>query len=190
LIYAGFREYRFEMPDKPRTTYLLRQCYAAVHERLRARTNAYGLAPGEYKALSVIAERASCSSADLARTSEVTPQAINQLVIALERREMIRRSAQEGNRRIALITLTETGRAALAGCDRSAEALDDELFGGLGKSELAELRATLLKTLRIAIEPKATSGLARHAPNRGPGESRKRQAPLLTRQTHSARKKQ
>ena len=142
-----------EVAISTRTTYLLRQSYSAVYERLKALTGTHGLAPGEYKMLSVIAASESCSSADLARTNEVTPQAVNQLVTGLERRKMIRRFAHEENRRVVLVALTEQGRAAVAACDEAAEALDAALFGALAPTELEVFRAVLVKTAQLARGP-------------------------------------
>ncbi len=69
-----------------------------------------GVTALQYTALTVLARRDGLTSAELARNSFVTPQAMADLVTALERGGLIVRRRNPDNRRQLLISLTPARR--------------------------------------------------------------------------------
>lgn len=101
-----------------------------------------GLSLRQYAALSGIRQGAS-SPGELARLWRVTPAVITGVVDRLERRELVRREPDPGDRRRLRLVLTDTGMAASALVER---ALTEELAAQLAKAsprELAELGRAL-----------------------------------------------
>jgi len=128
---------------QPRLLFLSRRFYGAARSALEAITRDHGLTPGDYSVLHMIARRAPCSSADIARSARITPQAATQQVAQLAAKQMIVRRENPANRRIMLIELAERGQAALADIDVRAERLDRQVAEGFDAAELAVIRRFL-----------------------------------------------
>jgi DNA-binding MarR family transcriptional regulator len=133
---------------KPRTLYLLRQLHSLAYSALVDRLRALDLTPVQYMVLSLSSREGGLSSADLARRAKVTPQTMNEIVAALERKTFVRRREDAGNRRILRVAVTGTGREVLARCDAQVDGLERELFRGLPPDELAVLRSTMARIIR------------------------------------------
>jgi DNA-binding MarR family transcriptional regulator len=127
----------------PRVSYLIKWVERGLRSELDAVLARHGLSTPEYTALSVLRERGGLSSAQLARRAFVSPQAMNQLVIALERRRLIERHPDAEHRLILRARLTRAGRALLARCDRAVIDVEASLLSGLSRSETAALRHAL-----------------------------------------------
>jgi len=128
---------------QPRLLFLARRFYGAARASLEAITRDHGLTPGDYSVLHIIARRAPCSSADIARSARITPQAATQQVATLAAKNMIVRRENPANRRIMLIELAELGKVALADIDARAERLEQRLADGFDAAELAVIRRFL-----------------------------------------------
>ncbi|MFI9583541.1 MarR family winged helix-turn-helix transcriptional regulator [Streptomyces sp. NPDC052236] len=98
-----------------------------------------GITALQYTALTVLRRRDGLSSAQLARNSFVTAQSMADMVTGLERRGLITRRRDPGNRRVLLISLTDTGRELLAAYDEAVGALEERMLGGLRKQERHDL---------------------------------------------------
>jgi DNA-binding MarR family transcriptional regulator len=83
------------------------------------------------------------SNAQLARRCSVTPQSMNDVVIGLEQERLIRRTPDDGNRRILRAYLTPAGKRFLAAWEKTIDRLESQLFAGFSTDELAALTAAL-----------------------------------------------
>lgn len=135
-----------------RTLYLLSRAHYAVRGRIDQVLSSAGLTGVQYTILSLLKGRAQLSSADIARHYQVKPQSMNEVIFALERRDLICRTPDLRNRRTLRITLTETGDATLQACDALVQALEEDLFASIGAAELERFRATLKRMLN-ALSP-------------------------------------
>ena len=140
----------------PRATYLIKELERAVRRRLEAIVEPLGLTAVQYTALSVLATHPGMSSAQLARRSFVSAQAANEMVAALERRGLIRRSAAAEGGRALWIHLTPSGERTLARCDEQVDQLEGQLFGGVTRREEALFR-DMLRTCREAVRPRTAA---------------------------------
>ena len=132
-----------QMATAPRTIYLVKMLDVAIRAGLEQRLQEFQLTGAQYTVLSLLSTRDNLSSADLSRRFLVTPQSMNEMIMALERKELVSRQEDEDNRRILRVKLTPHGQAVLKRCDRQVDGLEAELFGALDPSELARLRETL-----------------------------------------------
>jgi DNA-binding MarR family transcriptional regulator len=126
-----------------RVSYLVKRVERALRARLDAALEPLDVTTTEYTALSVLAQRSGLSSAQLARRSFVTNQAMNQIVVALERNGWIERTADPHHARILRAKLTRAGRAILAACDRVTAPVERRLLEGLSSDDTERLRKTL-----------------------------------------------
>jgi DNA-binding MarR family transcriptional regulator len=126
-----------------RVSYLVKRVERALRTKLDAALEPLGVTTTEYTALSVLAQRSGLSSAQLARRSFVSNQAMNQIVVALERNGWIERTADLHHARILRAKLTRAGRTILAACDRATAPVERRLLEGLSADDAERLRKTL-----------------------------------------------
>lgn len=129
---------------RPALGYLIKWVERGVRQELDAALRPIGITASEYTALSALGDGRELSSAQLARRTFVSAQAMHPIVIALERGGLISRRAPEHGR-IQLVSLTARGVAALARCDQASAFVEKRLFGRLSRPELEALRRGLMK---------------------------------------------
>jgi DNA-binding MarR family transcriptional regulator len=128
---------------RARVGYLVYRVERRVRTRLDEVTRDHGVTTTEYVALSVLRDRDGMSSAELARWAFVTPQAMNLVISALERRRLVRRRPDPQHRRVLRASVTAKGRQVLEGCDRSMDQIEGEMLQDLAPEEIDELRTAL-----------------------------------------------
>jgi DNA-binding MarR family transcriptional regulator len=104
-------------PEPPLTIYLVKQLELVVRALMDDALRPRGLTTLQYTALSVLRRRGKLSSAQLARRSFVTPQSMHEMVLSLERSDLVVRERDPANRRVLLIDLAPRGRTLVAECD-------------------------------------------------------------------------
>jgi DNA-binding MarR family transcriptional regulator len=134
----------------PSLLYAVKQVELAVRAHLDELLRPSGVTALQYTALTVLQRRDGLTSAELARNSFVTPQAMADLVVALERHGLIVRRRDDSNRRRLLISLTAAGRALLDEYSDPVGALEDQMLGDLTSDERSDL-ADYLNRCRAAL---------------------------------------
>lgn len=129
----------------------LRVGVGAFQRRAREATTEGELTGPELTAMSRLDRRGPATTAELARLEQITPQAMGATVASLERRGLVAREPDAGDRRRSILTLTADGRNAV-GSGRSA--LVDRIAAVLDASftdeEIATLDAAALLMQRLA----------------------------------------
>lgn len=97
-----------------RPSYLIGRLDRLIRNEFEDVLQEAGLTLPEFTAMSVLAARPGFSSAQLARRSLITPQAMGKVVMELERRGYIARPTSSSNGRARGIVLTRKGHAVLA----------------------------------------------------------------------------
>jgi DNA-binding MarR family transcriptional regulator len=145
------------LPARPRTPsllYAVKQVELAVRAHLDELLRASGTTVLQYTALTVLARRDGLTTAELARNSFVTPQAMGELVTALERRGLIERRPDPGNRRRLLISLTRAGAELLAELDEPVRGLEERMVAAFTADERAAFADHLNRArAALAAEP-------------------------------------
>jgi len=126
----------------PRIAYLVKWVERSLRLRLDEVLAPCEISTPDYTALSVLRERDGLSSAQLARRVCVTPQAMNQIVIGLERRGLIRRRSGTHGRMMSA-SLTVKGMELLALGDRATLPVEERMLSGLSRAEIGVLRRAL-----------------------------------------------
>ena len=102
-----------------------------------------GVTTTEYVTLSVLRQRDGMSSAQLARWAFVTPQAMNLVISALERRKLVKRRPDPSHGRVLRASVTAKGLQVLDRCDHSMDEIEADMLRDLPQDAIEELRTAL-----------------------------------------------
>ena len=133
---------------EPTLLYLVGRIDRVVRRAMGTVLEAQGLSVNQYATLSVLDRRSDLSNAQLARRALVSPQSMNEVLLALEQRGLVRRRAHPDHGRIRQARLTAKGRALLARCDAEVHQVEARMVSGLSEDEQAALRGALLSGIR------------------------------------------
>jgi DNA-binding MarR family transcriptional regulator len=124
--------------------YLIKRAEIEMTSRLFIALEPFGLTPIQYSLLYFIdiSER-DLSSAQLSRRFSVTPQSMNELVMLLERKKLLKKTADPSHRRIFRISLTKKGRQLLENSSHELDTLEENLLKDLTKKEITLLRSLI-----------------------------------------------
>jgi DNA-binding MarR family transcriptional regulator len=128
----------------PRVGYLVymveRRLRARLDEEMRAH---HGVSTTEYVTLSVLRERDGLSCAQLARLAFVTPQAMNLVISALERRGLVKRRPDPRHGRVLRASVTPKGLRQIERCDRSMDRIEADMLADIPAEQVELVRTTL-----------------------------------------------
>jgi DNA-binding MarR family transcriptional regulator len=132
-----------ERTTGPRVGYLVYRAERRLRARLDEELRLLGVSTPEYMTLSLLRERDGLSCAQLARWAMVTPQAMNLVISALERRRLIRRRPDPKHRRVLRASVTTKGLELLGRCDGSVDRIEADMLGDLPPETVEIVRAAL-----------------------------------------------
>ena len=133
---------------EPRISYVIARLERAVRAAINERLRPHGLTTLQYTTLSVLGSRGQpLSNAQLARRSYMTPQAMIEVLNALEQKGLIRRDPHPNHRRVYPASITDEGWRVLAACDASVEEMEQEMLVGLDSGQ----RETLAEWLKACV---------------------------------------
>jgi DNA-binding MarR family transcriptional regulator len=132
-----------ESTTVPRVGYLVYRVERRLRARLDEELRLIGVSTPEYVTLSLLRERDGLSCAQLARWALVTPQAMNLVVSALERRKLVRRRPDPKHRRVLRASVTAKGLDTLDRCNRSVDRIESDMLGDLSPETVEVVRSAL-----------------------------------------------
>jgi DNA-binding MarR family transcriptional regulator len=133
---------------EPRISYVVARLERAIRRAINDRVSLYDLTVLQYTTLSVLGRRGELSNAQLARRAYMSPQAMSEVIEALEKKGLIKRSQHPNHRRVYPATLTAKGKKVLAACDRLVDEMEAEMLKGLSEAQQSELRHGLIQAVR------------------------------------------
>jgi DNA-binding MarR family transcriptional regulator len=134
---------------EPRISYAVARLERAVRAGIAERVRPYGLTTLQYTTLSVLSHHgAPLSNAQLARRAYMTPQAMSEVIEALETKGLIRRNPHPNHGRLLPATLTAKGRRVLVHCDTGVDEMEAVMLAGLSPREQVALRDALKSAVR------------------------------------------
>ena len=151
-------------PVEPRISYVIARLERAVRAQINERLKPHGLTTLQYTTLSVLGSRGQpLSNAQLARRAYMTPQAMIEVLNALEQKGLIRREPHPNHRRVYPASLTDEGRRVLTLCDASVEVMEEEMLAGLDSTQrdvFAQWLKECVRALHAGLPPKGDRGQA------------------------------
>jgi DNA-binding MarR family transcriptional regulator len=139
-----------------RVSYLIKRVERGVRAELDEVLRSLKVTTPEYTAMSVLGRRGGLSSAQLARRSFVSAQAMNQIVAALERNGWLERTVDPDHGRILRAKLTHRGEAVLKACDDATARVERALLAKLSRQEANLLRQLLESCVASLGQPEDT----------------------------------
>lgn len=135
------------MTREPRISYVVARLERAVRRALAERLRPSGLTVPQYTTLSVLRSRSGLSNAQLARRSYITPQTMSEVIVALEEKGLVERTADPSHKRILRITVTRKGRGLMERCDAAVNEMEEQMLAELSEQDGTEL----LRALRSCV---------------------------------------
>jgi DNA-binding MarR family transcriptional regulator len=143
----------------PRISYVIARLERAVRAKINERLAPHGLTTLQYTTLSVLASRGQpLTNAQLARRSYMTPQAMIDVLNALELKGLIRRDPHPNHRRVYPASITDEGWRILAACDAAVAEMEEEMLVGLDSGQretLGEWLKACVRALDAGLPPDA-----------------------------------
>jgi DNA-binding MarR family transcriptional regulator len=134
--------------QEPRISYVVARLERALRRAINERVGAYELTVLQYTTLSILGHRGELSNAQLARRAYMSPQAMSEVIEALEAKRLVMRSPHPSHRRVLPAVLTAKGRKVLRACDAVVDELEQEMLDGLSARDRDALRASLVSAVR------------------------------------------
>jgi DNA-binding MarR family transcriptional regulator len=128
--------------------FLLVQASNTLRAAMDTAMRPHDLTGPQYGALSVLARDPGLSGADLARATNITPQAINEVLAMLERKHLIERHPHPTHGRILQATLTDEGQRRLQAANPAARALSAALEEGFTADQIATVKTWLVEAAK------------------------------------------
>lgn len=122
------------MASSPSLFFLILQANRKVARRIDGLLKSEGVTAGQQLVLYTLSQHAPCSSAELARHTRVTAQAMGELVRPLEARGLVARSPVESAGRAILLELTTEGWEVYRRCRRIVAQAEREWLAALPES--------------------------------------------------------
>jgi DNA-binding MarR family transcriptional regulator len=129
--------------QKPRTIFLLRLLQLNIYNLMVERLRAAGLTPIQYMVLSILSNRETWSTAELARRFHIAPQSMTEIIASLQKKKLIARSKSLAHGRIINIRLTAAGTRRLERCNLAVDRLERAVFADFDAGELTQFREAL-----------------------------------------------
>jgi DNA-binding MarR family transcriptional regulator len=148
--------------------YLVGRMDRVVRRAIGSVLKAQGLSVNQYTTLSVLARRSGLSNAQLARRALVSPQSMNEVLLTLEERGLVRRQAHPDHGRILQARLTARGRSLLARCDAEVHDVEARMVSGMRHADRTALRRALLGGIR-SLQGGLGNSVDTQSPVHGPG---------------------
>jgi DNA-binding MarR family transcriptional regulator len=134
--------------EGPRFSYAVGALDRSLRRRLRSVLRAFELTVAEYTALSLISRRGGYSSAQLARRSFVSPQAMHEMISSLEKRGLLERAPSESHRSMRHTHLTPQSRELLNRCNVAVDEMEEAMLEGVSPERRVEVITVLLQSAR------------------------------------------
>ncbi|MHB1929093.1 MAG: MarR family winged helix-turn-helix transcriptional regulator [Acidimicrobiales bacterium] len=112
------------------------------------------LAHTHLRALFLLLQEGEATAGTLARVTDLNPASVTAMIDQLERRGLLERRRHAQDRRVCLVTLTETGRHQVTAEERAWRARLHQALGDIGEDEL-RTAARVLERLRAAMDETA-----------------------------------
>jgi DNA-binding MarR family transcriptional regulator len=131
------------------TLYLVHALTHASRTSLDEALRPLELSSLQYTVMSVLAKNDNLSSSRLSRRFYVTPQAMGEIILLLERKGLIERREDPANKKSLLLSLTRLGKSVCAEGDAHVRKLERKIFGDLSATETATLRSILMRAASV-----------------------------------------
>jgi DNA-binding MarR family transcriptional regulator len=125
---------------EPTLLYVLKQIELSIRTHLDEVLRPLGMTTVQYTAMTVLERHPDLTSAQLARRSFVSQQAMAEMVSALEARSLVQRHRDARDRRRLVLALTDQGRGLLDECRLDVAAIEERMLAGIADADIVRTR--------------------------------------------------
>jgi DNA-binding MarR family transcriptional regulator len=125
---------------EPTLLYVLKQIELSIRTHLDEVLRPLGMTTAQYTAMTVLERHPDLTSAQLARRSFVSQQAMAEMVSALESRSLVQRHRDDRDRRRLVLVLTPQGSALLDECRVDVAAIEQRMLAGIADADIVRTR--------------------------------------------------
>ncbi len=138
----------------PRTLYLIKRTEIEASSQMSKALEQHSITPIQFTVLYFVDfNKGDLSSAQLSRRFLMTPQSMSELITVLEKKKLLKKSADPINKRILRISLTSKGKKIVEDSSKILDKVEDELLEGLLDEEKVVLKKILYKILDTSRIP-------------------------------------
>jgi DNA-binding MarR family transcriptional regulator len=141
-----------ELYRRTRTIYLFWLMNVRLQRDMEKCLAAFDMTPGQYMALSHLRSKHRYSAAELARKTGVSAQSMSELVLAIEKKGLIVRDADEKSPRTRRMLLTVLGLETLTKIDLQIDRLEESLLSVITPTEVDIIRSSMIALLNRLAE--------------------------------------
>jgi DNA-binding MarR family transcriptional regulator len=131
-----------DLEDQP-LGYLMYRVVAALRPEITAELRPLALTLPEFVCMRILSLSPGRSSAELARDTNVSPQAMNMMLRGLQDKDIVARPASVSSGRSLPAQLTPQGRTLLRKAEAAVHVADERVLGNLTAQQRRELRRLL-----------------------------------------------
>jgi len=132
-----------DRPEEEPLGYLMYRVMAALRPAVTVELAPLGLGLPEFVCLRILSTLPGLSNAELARDTNVSPQAMNNVLRGLQDRGIVSRPASVSSGRALPAELTAKGKALLKQAEAAVRIADKEVLANLTSAQQRELRRLL-----------------------------------------------
>ncbi|WDI30429.1 MarR family transcriptional regulator [Hyphococcus flavus] len=123
----------------------------------------------EWRVLAVVAQATRLASRDVVKMTPMDKMTVSRAVASLEEKSLVKRTPNENDRRLSMLSLSEEGRALFDRVASLALQFEDNLLAALEDEEAALFRSALKKLEEQVhgMDGDAISKISEEAPRRG-----------------------
>lgn len=140
-------------PVDPSFGLLIYEISHQMRKRLEQRAKGLGLTRAQWQALAKLKRHTELSQAQLADMLDLEPITISRLLDRMEEAGLISRRPHPTDRRIRLVSVTDTAKPILDEFRVLVDELHEEILGHLSAAERAELVDRLIGIRAVLAEP-------------------------------------
>jgi DNA-binding MarR family transcriptional regulator len=152
-------------PVEARVGYAVKRAQQALNNAMTTALEPLDLAPASYALMAALEVEPGLSNADAARRGFVTPQTNHQLLVQLERRQLVERQPHPVHGRIRQMSLTAQGRQVLAAAHKAVLDIEARMLHDLKPEEVANLTHMLHCIAGALTRPGSHDGSAGKQPD-------------------------
>lgn len=131
--------------DFNETGYTIKKVQFLIHNLMSTKLHTISLTLPQYSVLKVLENNEPMTGAEIARESFVTPQTMHTLLVNMENRKLIKRSAIKGNSKSLNISITSYGISVLKKADYVLNDVIEKGNKALNSDDHTQLMDLLIK---------------------------------------------
>jgi DNA-binding MarR family transcriptional regulator len=127
--------------------FIINKAHLILKNNLQKKFKKYDIAPEQWAILNCLYNNEGCSQKELSDKTYKDKASITRILDVLEKRRLVKRESDPGDRRVFLIFITDEGRALRDALIPLSKSASEEAIKGFSQEEFKLLKVLLLKLI-------------------------------------------